>query len=119
MERMGEAEFNRLRGVGAHKRKDTTLYSDQPSAKRTKRTKALASGAAAQLAEAAVGLQEGVQRAGGTAGGGVGGADKKMAASFKKKGGVEFFRVSCRDNGVGMGHKKIPQMLGVVLSSTK
>jgi len=32
---------------------------------------------------------------------------------------LHYFRVRCRDNGIGMVHKDIPQMMGIVLSSTK
>lgn len=31
----------------------------------------------------------------------------------------EYFVVTCKDNGMGMKHQQIPNMLGVVLSSTK
>jgi DNA topoisomerase-6 subunit B len=30
-----------------------------------------------------------------------------------------YFRVKCKDNGIGMKHEDIPRMLGIVLSSTK
>ncbi|CAN0383486.1 unnamed protein product, partial [Hapterophycus canaliculatus] len=37
----------------------------------------------------------------------------------RSKGDSLYYRVKCRDNGVGMPHDKIPDMLGVVLSSSK
>ena len=53
---------------------------------------------------------------------------KKSTATKKerkgKKGGTSaqealFYRVTCRDNGVGMPHREIPDMLGRVLSGSK
>eukprot|EP00049_Salpingoeca_infusionum_P004710 m.82729 g.82729 ORF g.82729 m.82729 type:complete len:1030 (+) comp12697_c0_seq8:104-3193(+) len=40
----------------------------------------------------------------------------KVAASKKD---THFYRVTCRDNGIGMPHKGVPLMLGRVLSGTK
>jgi len=39
--------------------------------------------------------------------------------SVAREKGVNFFKITCQDNGIGMPHEEIPQMLGVVLSSTK
>lgn len=49
------------------------------------------------------------------------GDDKKKSGKKSDKSSVdqEYFRVTCKDNGGGMPHAQIPQMLGVVLSSTK
>lgn len=45
-------------------------------------------------------------------------ANKQRAAQASRAGKV-FFRVTVRDNGVGMSHDDIPEMLGKVLSGTK
>eukprot|EP00904_Undaria_pinnatifida_P002598 jgi/Undpi1/12339/HiC_scaffold_5.g02015.m1 len=53
------------------------------------------------------------------------GADEAAVApepkekKVRSKGDSLYYRVKCRDNGVGMPHEKIPDMLGVVLSSSK
>ncbi|CAM9156515.1 unnamed protein product [Ectocarpus sp. 6 AP-2014] len=50
---------------------------------------------------------------------------KEKKAKNDKKGRSKgdshslYYRVKCKDNGVGMPHDKIPDMLGVVLSSSK
>jgi DNA topoisomerase-6 subunit B len=37
----------------------------------------------------------------------------------KGRGDTSFFKVTCKDNGKGMPHDDIPNMLGRVLSGTK
>lgn len=48
--------------------------------------------------------------------------EKQQAAALppkKKERGTSYYRVTCEDNGCGMAHDRIPDMLGRVLSSSK
>jgi len=54
---------------------------------------------------------EGKAGKGGKRGGGGGGGGKREEVSY--------YRLTCRDNGCGMPHEKIPDMLGRVLSGSK
>lgn len=51
------------------------------------------------------------------------GADANTEAPTKdakgKKAPMSYYRVACNDNGCGMPHEKIPEMLGRVLSGSK
>lgn len=48
------------------------------------------------------------------------GAEQKPDGKKKGARGVRsFYRVTCQDNGCGMPHDKIPDMLGRVLSGSK
>lgn len=44
---------------------------------------------------------------------------KKLSDAREKAAGKQFYRVTVRDNGAGMAHDDIPNMLGRVLSGTK
>jgi DNA topoisomerase VI subunit B len=46
---------------------------------------------------------------------------RKLSNAARTGAGADeaYFRVTCKDNGIGMKHEDIPNMLGIVLSSTK
>jgi DNA topoisomerase VI B subunit len=90
--------FNKLRGVTAHTRIDLELY--QGNAKKAKKQK----GADGKAIDEDLHSDEDEE------------GEKKGRGAGASTG---FFRIRCRDNGAGMPHEKIPNMLGVVLSSTK
>jgi DNA topoisomerase VI subunit B len=84
--------FNELRGIKAKKRKDTQLYREQKQS-------------AAEIAASVTVTPDSKK-------------NSKSKSKSKSKRSA-YYRVTCSDNGTGMPHNKIPQMLGVVLSSTK
>ena len=114
-------EYETKIGLKAHVRKDDALYADfETDKERTKRLAAEAKRAAqeAKSQQAAVAKGGAAAKkarasadasAGGGAGGGTGKRDTKKA----------FFRITVKDNGKGMQHDDIPNMLGRVLSGTK
>jgi DNA topoisomerase-6 subunit B len=107
-------QFNALRGVGQRDRVDASLYRDHETEKQQKAREAKerrqseqerkkaekAHGDAAQQSEPA------------------GPAPPKAKRASTKKEQV-YYTVTVRDNGSGMAHDDIPNMLGRVLSGTK
>ena len=92
------SQYEDLIGLKTHVRKDSALYADiETDKEKQKRLKDEAK-AAAKAAK------------GGKADAGGGG---------KRGGAKAFFRVTVKDNGKGMAHDDIPNMLGRVLSGTK
>lgn len=55
----------------------------------------------------------------GGGGGDVDALTAKSSKQAKKKGDRNYYRVRCQDNGCGMAHDRIPDMLGRVLSGSK
>jgi DNA topoisomerase VI subunit B len=102
-------EYENLIGLKAHIRKDSALYADvETKAEMTKRIAQEARKAAAAVKVAASNKRGGGASGGGSSGGSGGGSGKKS-----------FFRITVKDNGKGMEHGDIPNMLGRVLSGTK
>jgi DNA topoisomerase VI B subunit len=91
VEKLTQTQFNELRGLRTKHRKDSSLYTGGGGA------------AAAAAGSAATPTM----------------AKKKQAAKSQKPKQQQYFRITCTDNGTGMPHKHIPDMLGRVLSSTK
>ena len=92
------SQYEDLIGLKTHVRKDSALYADiETDKEKQKRLKDEAK-AAAKAAK------------GGKADAGGGG---------KRGGAKAFFRVTVKDNGCGMSHSSIPNMLGIVLSGSK
>ncbi|CBJ26118.1 DNA topoisomerase VI subunit B-like protein Topoisomerase 6 subunit B [Ectocarpus siliculosus] len=122
IEEFTEEEFNEHRGMDNRDVVDAGLFKASGGKKSTsKATKALPKPAVAEEGSADD-PQEPSAAAGATA------ADldpKEKKAKNDKKGRSKgdshslYYRVKCKDNGVGMPHDKIPDMLGVVLSSSK
>ena len=106
IEKLSLKEFNQLRGVEKHTRGDHSLYEKEKIAKPSKKKKEMTGDGSATGA------------AGGSLSSDLNSSQSGENASADKDDSL-YFRVSCRDNGGGMPHSYIPQMLGVVLSSTK
>jgi hypothetical protein len=117
---MDTPAFNKLRGVENAHRVDHSLYG-KAGDKRKRAAAAAAgdddedfggpssSGAAAAAAPdggAGDGAAKSEKKKGKGAGGGPGGAEN-------------YYRVTCKDNGCGMPHDKVPDMLGRVLAGSK
>ena len=100
------AELNRVLGVVTHDRLDASLFEAQ--GKPAGKGKAAAAAAAKAAAAAAAAEGEGEE--------GAGAAAKKKG---KNKDESLYYRVVVRDNGCGMKHEQIPEMLGRVLSGSK
>lgn len=104
------SQYEDLIGLKAHVRKDNALYADFETAKeKTKRVAAEAKKAAAAARAAASSAGNNSKKGGGGGGGGGSGGGGKKS----------FFRITVKDNGKGMQHDDIPNMLGRVLSGTK
>ena len=102
------SQYENMIGLKTHIRKDNALYADfETDKEKSKRVAAEAKKAAAEAKKAGdVGGKQNKKAGGGGSGGG--GAGKKS-----------FFRITVKDNGKGMQHDDIPNMLGRVLSGTK
>jgi len=92
VEELDEATFNDMRGIDKKQRTNANLYKD------THRAKAAA------------------KRNKSKKGGGEGTSTESTTSTRKAKG---YYKIVCKDNGIGMAHDEIPRMLGIVLSSTK
>ncbi|XP_002981289.2 DNA topoisomerase 6 subunit B isoform X1 [Selaginella moellendorffii] len=102
IEEISKSKFNAMIGLVDHERVDAELYDDYENEKA--REKRLAKEAREQERQAkaiAAGKKVTVPKAG------------------KGRGDTVFYKVSCKDNGKGMPHDDIPNMLGRVLSGTK
>uniref|UniRef100_A0A804QA58 DNA topoisomerase 6 subunit B n=1 Tax=Zea mays TaxID=4577 RepID=A0A804QA58_MAIZE len=104
IEEITKTKFNTMIGLVDRQRVDEALYDDFESEKaREKRLAKEARFQESQAKNAALGKKV------------------KDAPSVRGKGRGEaaFFKVTCKDNGRGMPHDDIPNMLGRVLSGTK
>ena len=100
------SQYEDLIGLKAHVRRDDSLYADfETSKEKTRRLAQEAKQAAAETKSTALNKKSG----GGGSGGGGGSKSDKRA----------YFRITVKDNGKGMQHDDIPNMLGRVLSGTK
>ncbi|KAG2493640.1 hypothetical protein HYH03_008157 [Edaphochlamys debaryana] len=115
IEEVSKARLNRIRGVEHHDRLDEQLYQDFESEEAKKKR-------LAKEAKDKEKLQKLIDKHGEGAAP-VEAERKKMAAAAKAAGGAMrgnlFYRVTVKDNGAGMPHRDIPNMLGRVLSGTK
>lgn len=113
IDELSRAGLNRIRGVEQHERLDEELYHDfeTQEAKKKRLAKQVKDQErqeklVAKKGEAAAALD----------------AKKRADPAGKKDATVRghlFYRVTVKDNGSGMPHKDIPNMLGRVLSGTK
>ena len=106
IEELTEEELNELRGMESRERVDLGLFHKAGGGRKK-------SGGAAAAAAAVDKNDEFLP-------------DEKDKASApaalpskKKERGTSYYRVTCEDNGCGMAHDRIPDMLGRVLSSSK
>eukprot|EP01047_Picozoa_sp_COSAG01_P009839 COSAG01_NODE_410_length_17384_cov_20.323691_6_plen_273_part_00 len=107
-------EFNKRRGLDKLERVDDTLYMDHETVKQRQKREAKEKRDDARE-------RKRLEKAGSTceqAEQVVQGASKKRAAGSKSKRQM-YFTVTVRDNGCGMAHDDIPNMLGRVLAGTK
>ncbi|CAM9108711.1 unnamed protein product, partial [Ectocarpus fasciculatus] len=121
IEEFTEAEFNEHRGMDNRDVVDAGLFKASGGKKSTsKAAKALPKPAVVAQEGSADDPQEPSAAAGATATI-LDPKDPKEPKDKKgrSKGDSLYYRVKCKDNGVGMPHDKIPDMLGVVLSSSK
>ena len=106
LEELDKAALNKLIGVVTHSRLDASLYTDEKKDKKEKM----------KAAKSSAKTGEGVSAAEGA----TGGAGSASAAKEKPARGESlYYRVTVRDNGCGMKHENIPDMLGRVLSGSK
>ncbi|GAQ84737.1 topoisomerase [Klebsormidium nitens] len=101
IEEIEKSRFHALIGLVDQDRVDEELYGDFETDKLKEKRLAREAKEQERLAKAGKKAKEG-QRAGG-----------------KGKGDASFYRVTVKDNGKGMPHDDIPNMLGRVLSGTK
>ena len=110
-------QYETMIGLDAHVRKDDTLYDDFETEKaKAKRVEREAKVEMQQEKAAAAGnAGRGGKKGGGARGGGGGGGNASSKGDEKKS----YFKITVKDNGKGMEHNDIPNMLGRVLSGTK
>jgi DNA topoisomerase VI B subunit len=107
VQEMNAATLNLRRGVDSGKRrKDQTLYADEIDDDFDE----LANDDNEE--EASDGALEPSQAASSA-------GRKRPRDSEKKKGPLMYYRISCRDNGCGIAHDRIPDSLGRVLAGSK
>ncbi|TVU11126.1 hypothetical protein EJB05_44692 [Eragrostis curvula] len=104
IEEITKSKFNTMIGLVDRERVDEALYDDFESDKaREKRLAKEARFQETQAKNAALGKK----------------VKEAPTVRAKGRGEASFFRVTCKDNGRGMPHDDIPNMLGRVLSGTK
>nr|GMD14822.1 DNA topoisomerase 6 subunit B isoform X1 [Ipomoea batatas] len=104
IEEIGRMKFNSLIGLAERERVDEALYDDFETAKaREKRLAKEARLQEIQAKNAASGKK----------------VKEPTTAKANKSREASYYRVTCKDNGRGMPHDDIPNMLGRVLSGTK
>jgi len=105
IEEISKSTFNTMIGLIDRERVDAALYGDFESEKAREKRLAKEAREQERLAKSAA----------------LGKKPKEMSTTKSQKGRGEttFFRVTCKDNGRGMPHDDIPNMLGRVLSGTK
>jgi len=109
VQEMNAATLNLRRGVDSGKRrKDQTLYADEIDDDFDEPANDDNDAEASD-----VGVLEPSQAASSSAG------RKRPRDSEKKKGPLMYYRISCRDNGCGIAHDRIPDSLGRVLAGSK
>ena len=114
-------EYEDKIGLKAHVRKDNALYADFETEKERAKRLAAEAKKSAQEAKAAEALAKAKDKGGkGSKGGGKSVSTKDDKGEKRDAGrGKTFFRITVKDNGKGMAHDDIPNMLGRVLSGTK
>ncbi|KAI3432870.1 hypothetical protein D9Q98_010453 [Chlorella vulgaris] len=110
---ISQQQLNRMRGVTNHDRIDEELYQDfETDGVKQKRL--------AKEAKEMERLEKQAAKRGDTAAA-LDGKKKELEVKRAQASRADkvFFQVTVRDNGMGMAHKDIPDMLGRVLSGTK
>ncbi|EFN52240.1 hypothetical protein CHLNCDRAFT_26891 [Chlorella variabilis] len=110
VEEISQHRLNKMRGVTNHDRIDEELYQDyETEGAKQKRL--------AKEAKEMERLEKQAAKSAATLDGKKRELEARRAAQAKTE--KNFFKVTVRDNGMGMAHKDIPDMLGRVLSGTK
>eukprot|EP00252_Welwitschia_mirabilis_P003041 TRINITY_DN13100_c0_g1_i1.p1 TRINITY_DN13100_c0_g1~~TRINITY_DN13100_c0_g1_i1.p1 ORF type:complete len:676 (-),score=156.66 TRINITY_DN13100_c0_g1_i1:550-2577(-) len=105
IEEISKSDFNNMIGLIERERVDEELYGDFETEKAREKRLAKEAREQEKLAKlAALGKKS---------------KETPAARGVKGRGEASFFKVTCRDNGRGMPHDDIPDMLGRVLSGTK
>jgi len=104
IELLSEEKFNEMRDIKTRMRKNKDLYEDTHVAKAQAKKDSKRRKKAGFTSAVTDGMDE---------------VSNEFTATSAAEKGVTFFKITCQDNGIGMPHDEIPQMLGVVLSSTK
>jgi DNA topoisomerase-6 subunit B len=107
---MDEVHFNQMRGLVKHQRKDHKLYTNVPP---------LPSSAPHCVQTLEEPLKEEANEAGTGVGASAVAASGGKPKKPKRADANLYYKITCRDNGSGMPHSKIPDMLGRVLSGSK
>eukprot|EP00884_Botryococcus_braunii_P009390 jgi/Botrbrau1/18452/Bobra.0072s0035.1 len=114
IEEISQRRLNQIRGVANHERLDEELYHDYETQADRKKRLAKEAKEMERLEKAAVKKGEAAT---------VVDLKKKdleaKRAANASKGVKTFFKVTVKDNGMGMPHADIPNLLGRVLSGTK
>lgn len=114
IEEISKSRLNRLRGLDNHERIDEALYADFETDDARKKRLAKEARERERLEKLAAKKGEAVAAAAAEQ------SQRKAAAEgAKERRGVLFYKVTVKDNGSGMPHTDIPNMLGRVLSGTK
>uniref|UniRef100_A0A7S3QTQ5 DNA topoisomerase 6 subunit B n=1 Tax=Dunaliella tertiolecta TaxID=3047 RepID=A0A7S3QTQ5_DUNTE len=123
IEEVPRARLNEIRGLEHQERLDEQLYQDYETEDQKKKRLAKEAREAEKLQKSiAKKTGEGGAPAGSTSAAGAKKGDAEPAAPPKPKPSTKantFYKVTVKDNGSGMPHKDIPNMLGRVLSGTK
>lgn len=118
VERIGKQQFRTLVGMDdVRERVDSSLYKDVENAKEKKSREAKEKREAKRkLAKAAAQREDLADSASAVAS-----QEPSQSQGTKKErsGGNEIFRVTVVDNGTGMAHEDVPNMMGRVLAGTK
>jgi len=98
IEEMNTKTFESIRGIASRQRVDTSLYQSTGGAASGKSARA---GGASKAAAAAAGAGSAPDMTG---------AGEEAEAGGKSGKGADtmFYRITCRDNGCGMPHERIP-----------
>ncbi|CAM9687130.1 unnamed protein product, partial [Pylaiella littoralis] len=123
IEEFTEAEFNEHRGMDNRDVVDAGLFTASGRKKSTSKAAKAASTPSAAIegasADSAITTDDLLPSSATTAGSAAAAVPDTKEKKGRSKGDCLYYRVKCKDNGVGMPHDKIPDMLGVVLSSSK
>ncbi|KAG7341579.1 DNA topoisomerase VI, B subunit [Nitzschia inconspicua] len=105
MEELSQKEFNQLQGISGAAPKDVELFRDTNTANggSAKKKKGGAKASNTKTTEETT----------------IAAADAVQPPSRKKASQEGYFKIKVKDNGCGMKHEKIPDLLGRVLSGSK
>ncbi|CAM9656398.1 unnamed protein product [Chrysoparadoxa australica] len=122
VEEYTQTEFNAMRGMEANEVQDEDLFQSSAARKATKKLKRQGSMEMPQLTpQLTAEDSQADDFSQTTPGAGSGSADASAGKKRRRsvRGERMFYKVTCTDNGVGMPHQHVPDMLGKVLSSSK